>query len=200
VLFLHGGFALGADDWEQARPYRDAGFVVLMLALRGENNQPGSYSMFYDEVDDVLAGADYLAALPYVDPNHLFVAGHSVGGTLTLLAAMTSSRFAAAASFSGSPDQIAFCRGMPLEIVPFDTKDNLEFVMRSPIAFANGFLCPVRLYYGDQESLFAGPSQETAKRAKASKLDVEALSVPGDHHSSVPAAMKKSIEFFKQKR
>src|SRR2546423_6583221 len=55
VLFLHGGFAFGEDDWETARPYRDAGFVVMTPMLRGENDQPGFYSMFYDEVEDVLA-------------------------------------------------------------------------------------------------------------------------------------------------
>jgi dienelactone hydrolase len=199
VLFLHGGFALGQDDWEQTRPYRDAGFIVMALALRGENGQPGSYSMFYDEVDDSLAAADHLASLPYVDTGHLYVAGHSVGGTLTLLAALASPRFQGAASFSGSSDQIAWSRGQ-MDLVPFDPKDVLEFRMRSPIAYATGFRCPVRIYYGSQESLFAGMSQETAKLAKGANLDVEAVSVPGDHFSSVPAAMQKSIEFFKQKR
>ena len=55
VLFLHGGFAFTSDDWEQSKPYRDAGFVVLTPMLRGENGQPGAFSYFYDEVDDVLA-------------------------------------------------------------------------------------------------------------------------------------------------
>src|SRR5262245_5594044 len=44
VLFLHGGFAFAMDDWEQTKPYRDAGFVVLAPMLRGENGQPGSWS------------------------------------------------------------------------------------------------------------------------------------------------------------
>ena len=65
-----------------------AGFVVLIPMLRGENGLPGSYSMFYDEVDDVLAAAEVLALTPGVDANRLYVAGHSVGGTLTMLAAM----------------------------------------------------------------------------------------------------------------
>jgi dipeptidyl aminopeptidase/acylaminoacyl peptidase len=199
VLFLHGGFALGQDDWEQTRPYRDAGFIVMELALRGENSQPGAYSMFYDEVDDVLAAAHYLATDPAVDADHIYVAGHSVGGTLALLAALASPGFRAAASFSGSCDQIAWSRG-EMDLVPFDPKDTIEFRMRSPIAYATGFHCPVRIYYGSQESLFAGMSQETAKLAKGANLDVEAVIVPGDHFSSVAAAMQKSIEFFKQKK
>jgi hypothetical protein len=46
VLFLHGGFAFGAEDWDQARPFRDAGFVTMLPILRGENGQPGNFTMF----------------------------------------------------------------------------------------------------------------------------------------------------------
>src|SRR5262249_31419372 len=100
--YPHGGWAFGAGDWEQAQPVRGAGFIVLMPWLRGENGQPGAFTMFYDEVDDVLAAAEHLARLPYVDPARVYVAGHSAGGTLTMLAAMASKRFRAAASLSGS--------------------------------------------------------------------------------------------------
>jgi dipeptidyl aminopeptidase/acylaminoacyl peptidase len=194
---LHGGFAFGADDWEQAQPFRDAGFVVMTPMMRGENGLPGFYSMFYNEVDDVLAAAEALARLPYVDGKRLYVAGHSVGGTLALLAALTSNRFRAAASFSGSPDQVAWASGQP-EVVPFDPADKREFQMRSPLAFARSFQCPVRIYYGNQEFFFASNSQKTAQLAKAANLDVEAVSVPGDHLSSVSPAMRQCIPFFQK--
>src|SRR5262249_35919793 len=29
VLFLHGGFVFGVEDWQMSKPYRDAGFVVM---------------------------------------------------------------------------------------------------------------------------------------------------------------------------
>ncbi len=198
VLFLHGGFAFGADDWEQTQPFRDAGFVVMTPTLRGENGLPGSYSMFYDEVDDVLAAAATLAQLPYVDNKRIYISGHSVGGTLTLLAAMTSDRFRAAASFSGSPDQAVWSRGQP-QGVPFDPADQREFQMRSPLAFPRSFKCPVRLYYGSQEWFFPSSSQKTAQLAKAAGLDVEAQSVPGDHFTMAEPAMRQAIAFFQQK-
>lgn len=198
VLFLHGGFAFGEDDWEQAQPFRDAGLVVMTPMVRGENGLPGSYSMFYNEVDDVLAAAEHLSRLSYVDGTRVYVAGHSAGGTLALLAALTSNRFRAGASFSGSPDQVAFSRGQ-MELVPFDPKDQREYQMRSPLAFARSFQCPFRLLYGSREFVFALSSKKTAELAKAAGKDVEAISVPGDHFTSVEPAMKQCITFFQQK-
>src|SRR5262245_32772159 len=144
VLFLHGGFAFGMGDWEQTRPYRDAGFVVLTPMLRGENGLPGAFSYFYDEVDDVLAAAEHLSKQPYVDPKRLFVAGHSVGGTMTLLAALACKRFRAAASFDGAPYWGPFTEANDL---PFDKRDPREIQLRSPIAYAGSFKCPVRIYH-----------------------------------------------------
>ncbi len=197
VLFLHGGFAFGAEDWEQCRPFRDAGFVTLVPMLRGENGLPGSYSLFYDEVDDVLAAAETLARMSGVDPNRLFVAGHSAGGTLTMLAAMTSKRFKAAASFSGSPDQVAWAQGQ-MELVPFDPSDQREFQMRSPLAFYQSFKCPARLYYGSLEMAFKFSTDRLASKASAAGLDVQAIEVPGDHGTSVEPAMQQAIRFFRQ--
>ena len=200
VLYLHSGFAIGEDDWDQCQPFRDAGFVTMTPILRGENGQPGNFSLFYDEVDDAIAAAELLAKTPGVDPNRLFVAGHSAGGTLALLTAMTSKRFKGCASFSGSPDQVTFLRDEP-DLVKFDQTDPNEYAMRSPLAFPKSFKCPVRLYWGDDEppQLFRFSSQKLAEKATANGQDVQAISVPGDHDTAVAPAMKLAIAFFQQK-
>jgi dienelactone hydrolase len=197
VLFLHNGLAFGEEDWDQAAPFRQAGFVTMTPMLRGENGQPGSFSMFYDEVDDVLAAADFLAKQPYVDASRIYLAGHSSGGILTLLAAMTSPRFRAAASFSGEPDMISLVDEQP-DQVPFDRSNIAELQMRSAVAYATSFKCPVRLYFGDREFFLRAPCQRTAKLAKGSGLDVEAVEVPGDHMTSAVPAMRQAIAFFQQ--
>jgi dipeptidyl aminopeptidase/acylaminoacyl peptidase len=197
VLFLHGGFAFDGSDWDMAKPYRDAGFVVLTPLLRGEDGLPGAFTMFSSEVDDVLHAADALEALPYVQPGHLYISGHSIGGTLALLAAMSTPRFRAAASFSGSPDQFAWTAGRREEI-PFDTTDKREFLIRSPLAFATSFQCSARLYFGSAEPYFAGTTRKLAESAHASGLDVLAVETPGDHVSHVAASMQSSIEFFRR--
>src|SRR5215469_10262375 len=125
--------------------------------------QPGAFSYFYDEVDDVLAAAEYLAKQSYVDPNRVFLAGHSVGGTLTLLAALASRRFRAATSFSGAAFWPEFAESKSL---PFDRRDPQEIRMRSPIAYASSFHCPLRMYFGTREDGFFGiMSRRTAALA-----------------------------------
>ena len=199
VLFLHGGFQFGPEDWEMTWPYRAAGFIVMVPMLRGEDNQAGDFTMFYDEVDDVLAAATFLAHQPGVDATQLFLAGHSVGGTMALLAAMTTNQFRAVASFSGSPDQVIYCRlGVPPSIIPFDTTNAREFVVRSPLAYATSLKSPARLYYGTRELHWDLTTRKLVELARARGLDVESLQVEGGHESSVPEAMALSIAFFRE--
>ena len=197
VLFLHGGFSFDQKDWDHCQPFRDAGFVTMTPMLRGENGLPGNYTFFYDEVDDIVAAAETLALLPGVDPNRIFVAGHSAGGTLAMLGAMTSKRFKGCASFSGSPDQVAFVRAEP-GLAPFDVNNFKELEMRSPLAYPKSFKCPARLYWGDEEFPLQFSTQKLAKKAKAAGLDVQAIEVPGDHTTSVDPAMRLAATFFQQ--
>ena len=199
VLYLHGGFGFDLSDWAATEPFRAAGFAVMAPILRGENGQPGAFSAFYDEVDDVLAAADALARQPGVDAAHLYVVGHSVGGTLTMLAALASTRFRAAASFSGAPDQRVWISGQP-ELAPYDLSNADELRIRSPLAFATSFKCPIRLYWGDREPFFTKATRETARRAKAAGLDVDAIQVEGDHGTMFGPASERAIAFFQQHR
>jgi len=196
VVFLHGGFAWGREDWDLIEPYREAGFVTVMPVLRGENGQSGAFSFFYDEVDDVVSAVDAVAALPAVDESRLFLAGHSAGGTLALLASQVSPRLRAVASFSGSPNQAAFIPQY-LEITPFDANDRRELIMRSPNQFPSSFLAPVRAYFGSDEAWFARESSALARQAQAARCDVHALAVPGDHFSALPEEIRRSIAFFR---
>lgn len=197
VVFLHSGFAFDFEDWTMTKPFRDAGYVVMTPILRGENGQAGDHSLYYDEVEDALAAADYLAKQKFVDPKRLYVAGHGSGGTLAMLSAMTSNRFRAAASFTGYVD-LNSARREGLSTIRFNQNDQSEIQVRSPLAYAQSFKCPARLYYASDEFLLAGPTQRTAQLARAKGQDVTAVAVPGNTMTSLPGAMKQCIDFFRK--
>jgi dipeptidyl aminopeptidase/acylaminoacyl peptidase len=197
VLFLHGGFGFDTTDWDMARPFRDAGYVVMTPILRGEDGQPGDFTYYVDEVDDALAAADVLAHQPGVDAAHVYVAGYSAGGVLALFAAMRSPQFRAAASLSAALDaHLSYAE----DVHVFDTGDAAEWRMRSPLAFATSFRCPVHLYWGDRETYHVQPVAELVRRARAAGLDVDSTRVAGTHLTMPAPAIALAIAFFNARR
>jgi dipeptidyl aminopeptidase/acylaminoacyl peptidase len=89
------------------------GFVVLRVNYRGGSGRGGAFAktIFADwghkEVEDLLAGVDYLAANGIADANRLAVGGWSYGGILTDYTIATDRRFKAAISGAGSANQLA---------------------------------------------------------------------------------------------
>jgi dipeptidyl aminopeptidase/acylaminoacyl peptidase len=196
VLFLHGGNAIGQGHWLLMKPYIDAGYVVMIPSMRGENGQKGNFSGFYDEVDDVLAASDRLRHMPGVDPHRMFIAGHSIGGTLTMLTAMSTRRFRAAAPISGNPDAFAFFNRYPQDI-RFDDKNPREFQMRSPVCYAHSFKCPMKVMHGSEEVHFVTRVGLLSKRARDAHVSMDVDVLPGGHFSALPAEIDRSIQFFK---
>jgi dienelactone hydrolase len=201
IVFLHGGLSFGKGDWDMTRPFREAGFIVITPILRGENGQSGNFTFLYDEINDAIAAADYAKQQPFIDKSRIYLSGHSLGGILALLTSMCSDDFKKAVSFSGLPDMVLYHNYVidPQEL-PFDTMNIKEFKMRSPLAYANSFRCPVRIYFGTEEPWILGSvSEHTAAIAKRSGLDVKAIAVQGGHMTAVDDEMKFAIQFFNQK-
>ena len=195
VLVLHGGNAIWHGHWQDlAAPFVAAGYHALMPTVRGENGQPGDFSAFYDETDDVLAAARALRARPGVDPARVFVGGHSIGGTLTLLSALAGD-FRAAAALSPAPDARIFFQRFA-DDVPFDLADAREVEMRSAVCFASGFRCPVLMSHGDRETRSSAAIDLTVARATAGGQRAEHRVVPGDHMGSIPAGIREALRFF----
>lgn len=195
VIYLHGGWAFGDGDWEDAEPFVKAGFVLFMPMLRGENGNPGHYESFFGEVDDAIAAGKFVASLPGVDSENVFIVGHSVGGVLTCLVSMLPSPYKAATSLDGYVDMNTWAAGSPDEHVPYDRKLPNEVRVRNPMEFANNIRCPLRLYVS------AGGrdvnSQLAAKAQKAGK-DCKLVVVKGDHQAMVSPAVKQTITWYKQ--
>ena len=147
VLWAHGGLSgIGPYLWQArarsndqtASAVRAAGCVLMCPSWRNENDNPGKFSLFYGELDDLLAARDYLASLPYVDPERIYLAGHDTGGTLALLAATASDKFRAIFSFGGAPDMQSLMHVGPYGNTPFDATSATEVRLRSGDALRGG--------------------------------------------------------------
>ncbi len=107
VVWVTGGDSAAIGDvWteqdpknDQSAAFRKAGIVLMVISLRGGNDNPGEREGLYGEVDDVKAAATYLAQQPYVDPARIYLGGHSTGASLVLLTQAATTQFRAAFAF-----------------------------------------------------------------------------------------------------
>jgi len=132
------------DNDQTARAFRRAGVVTMYPALRGGNDGPGAQEGFYGEVDDVIAAADSLAKVPYVDSTRIYLGGHSTGGTLALLVAESSPRFRATFSFGPVSD----VRGYGGSFVPLELQEQHEIELRAPGVWLHSVTTPTFVMEG----------------------------------------------------
>lgn len=195
VVFLHGGWAFGAEDWSQGKSFIDAEFVLFMPMLRGENGNPGNYEAFFGEVDDAVAAGQFVASQSHVDANKVFLVGHSVGAILTCLATMLASPYKAAPAYDGSVEMRAFASALPKEYFPFDKRMIEEVSIRNAMDFAPSIRIPLRLFATADGH--AANSQLAAKASQVGK-DVKGNHVNGNHHTMVTSAVRRAIKWFEE--
>jgi Fe-S cluster assembly iron-binding protein IscA len=157
IIWIFGGFSngIGAGAWHEANPandqsagaFRKAGIIMMYPSLRGGTGSPGFREGFFGEVDDVLAAADFLAKQPFVDPQRIYLGGHSTGGTLVLLVAACSDRFRAV--FSLGP--VGNVSGYGADSLPFDIKNAKEVELRSPGNWLHSIRSPTFVFEGTEE-------------------------------------------------
>jgi acetyl esterase/lipase len=153
IIWITGGDCNSIGDvWQEPRPnddqtagaFREAGIVMMFPSLRGGNDNPGFKEGFFGEVDDVLAAADFLAKQDFVDPERIYLGGHSTGGTLVFLVAECSDRFRAVFSF-GPADDVS---GYDPKAMPFDMNNPREVELRSPGKWLHSVQSPLFVFEG----------------------------------------------------
>ncbi|GAB5495010.1 MAG: hypothetical protein Phyf2KO_00900 [Phycisphaerales bacterium] len=122
---------------------------MLVPTVRGTADNPGKQEAFLGEVSDVLAAAEYLRSLQYVDPDRIILAGHSTGGTLALLVAESTDQFCAVVSF-GPVARVTDYGG---QTWPFDSSDPEEVRLRSPLYFMESIVTPTLIVEGERANV-----------------------------------------------
>lgn len=112
----------------------DAGYVLFKLDNRGTPNRSVAFktAIYHHlgsvEVEDQLAGVNFLKSLPYVDPSRIAIAGWSYGGFMTL-SLLTVKDSPYAAGLAGAP---------PTDWTLYDTHYTEQF-MGQPSENADGY-------------------------------------------------------------
>jgi acetyl esterase/lipase len=184
LLYLHGGWALADEHVRECWPFVVAGFAVFAPSYRGENGNPGVHEMLWGELDDALAALAHVRNLPEVDPERVFVFGHSAGGMLAALMAFEPSLDV---RLTGSIDGIYGPELFDYQLLPFiDTPRERE--LRLALPHIEQLEQPHVALVG-RDDLALATTQEAAKRAARAGVPLEAVVVPGDHRQSVAPGM-----------
>jgi acetyl esterase/lipase len=197
LVYLHGGFAFGADDYEDCQPFSDAGFVVLCPTFRGENGNPGDFEMMYGEVDDAAAAVRWLASQQFVDPSKVFVFGHSSGG---IMAAILSLYDDLPLRHTGSAGGLYGTDVFDLvpKTVPFDMRDRQETELRVLIGNVRWMKRPHFAFVGNADSPMK--SEIGRREAKEANAPLTIVELQGDHHSSLAPAVRRYLDICRSEK
>lgn len=195
IVWISGGFDWGLDSspWEDApaandqtaRAFRDAGIVLMLPSLRGTNRNPGRPEYFLGEVDDIVAAAESLARRPDVDPQRIYLGGHSTGATLALLVAESTARFRAAFAFGPVDDVSSYGSNW----APFDMARSDERILRSPGYFMSTIVTPTFVIEGSGGNI----GVFSWLRRASHRAPVHFVPVLGADHFNVLAPMSELI-------
>jgi len=171
---------------QSAAAYRKAGVVTMFPSLRGGNDNPGRREGYLGEVDDVIAAANYLASLPYVDRDRIYLGGHSTGGTLAMLVAESTSVFRAVFAFGPVTNPNNYGTSLI-----YHAPDNArETALRSPLRWMDSVRRPLFVLEGTS----GGNMEDLKEMAKANKNPmIRFLPVPMKTHFSILAPANELI-------
>lgn len=171
---------------QSASAFRKAGIVMMFPSQRGGNDNPGQREGFFGEVNDVLAATDHLAQLPYVDPDRIYLGGHSTGGTLVMLVGASTDRYRAI--FSLGPVATAAQYGG--DYIYCDPNNEREIQLRSPLFWLNSMQSPMYVLEGEQGN-WDGAIEIMADENTNPKIQF--FRITGHDHFSVIAPLCEKI-------
>lgn len=194
VVYLHNDFSLRADAWDNARPFLDAGYALFLPGLRGEDGGPGQREVLLGEVRDAKSAVAWGRAQPEHEPRCVNVVGHSIGGGIAaLLSLHADAGVRRTASIGGIYRAHTFHAWARREstrgIVRFDVDDPREVVARLLLPNIRDVVVPHIAYAGTGDDWDDRYAALAAARARKFGAPVEHVGVPGDHMSSVRAAV-----------
>ncbi len=158
----------------------------MFPSLRGGNDNPGRREGFLGEVDDILSATDYLASLSYVDPQQIYLGGHSTGGTMAMLMGAASDRYRAIISLG----PVGIVNQYGGEYIYCNWEDTDELIPRSPLFWLDCIKTPTFVIEGAMQGNWEGI--EMMKR-DCNNSKIRFLKVPNKNHFDVIAPVVEKV-------
>jgi dipeptidyl aminopeptidase/acylaminoacyl peptidase len=195
--------------------WTNRGFAVLDVNYRGSTGFGRAYREALDgqwgvaDVEDMVAGANYLVAEGKADPARLAIRGGSAGGYTALAALTFADVFSAGASLYGIGDLMTLARDthkfesryLDRLIGPLP-EDEAVYLARSPINHVEGLNCPVLFLQGEDDKVVPPNQAEAMVAALDGKgIPVAYVLFSGEGHGfrkaeNVTRALEAELAFY----
>jgi len=208
VVFVHGAGSMQnvVDGWTIYSPnYKfhtvlaEKGYAVFEVDYRGSlgygrDFRTGVHNYIGGkDLDDELAGVDYLRKLPWVDAQRIGIYGGSYGGFMALMALFRApDTYACGAALRFVADWANYYRGNPwycVQRLGHPDKNPAAYYRSSPIHFAGGLQDPLLLLHGvrDDNVHFQDAAQLTERLIRLGKK-FDLMMYPRESHGFTAVA------------
>ncbi|MDG2990079.1 S9 family peptidase [Candidatus Synechococcus calcipolaris G9] len=213
----HGGptAASGSGFDLRIQYWTSRGFAVLDVNYRGSTGYGRAYRQQLlgqwgiADVEDSVAGVNYLVAQGRVDGDRVAIRGSSAGGYTTLAALTFTNTFRAGASYYGIGDLEALAkdthkfeaRYLDRLIAPYPAGRDIYY-QRSPIHFCEQLSCPVIFFQGLQDKVVPpNQAEQMVTALKAKGIPVTYLTFADERHgfrqgATIIKTLEAELEFY----
>ena len=209
---LFHGMTLGSGDQAEHFPLVQAGFAVVAYDIDGpceadSGPQVGAAARAFRNADGGVANAKIaiskaLKDLADIDPNRLYVSGHSSAGTLALQVAAKDKRVKGCVAFAPCVDLVGqLSSGMSM-LNAMAPGFGAFSAANSPDHLVKSISCPVFLFHADDDTTIpTAQIQALAEALKKNGTDVNFVRVAnGGHYDSMTAqGIPSAIQWLNKK-
>lgn len=217
LVMIHGGPTAAAQPTLRLsiQYWTSRGIGVLDVNYGGSTGFGRAYRELLDgawgivDVEDCIAGAQFLAATGRADPNRLLITGGSAGGFTVLAALAFHKVFRAGASHFGVADLAALARDthkfesryLDRLVGPYPERADL-YEARSPLTHADQITSPVIFFQGLEDKVVPPAQSEMMYEALRSRgVYTEYVPFPGEQHGfrkaeNIITAIERELAFY----
>ncbi len=182
VLYLHGNASNVGGNVEHAYRFHRLGLSVFVMDYRGYGKSQGDFPSESQVYEDAQLAWDYLVKQRGINPNQIYIYGHSLGGAIAIDLAVRHPEAAGLiveGSFTSTRAMVEFQKGLfwmfPIDFLLTQRFDSLSKVDRLQM--------PVLFIHGTADNVV--PVEMTKKLFEAAPEPKQLYIVPDGGHTNV---------------